>query len=56
MLLDRSDSAFWIEDQARNRRFLAAIDPPPELLCDEQVTPTDRLRIWRVRAMRAAGE
>jgi len=49
VLLDRSDSEFWRADARRNQEFLDALEPRPELLFDEQVNATDRLRIWRVR-------
>jgi 4-amino-4-deoxy-L-arabinose transferase-like glycosyltransferase len=46
-LLDRSDSAYWREDAARNHAFIAALgDPPPDV--DLRVTATDRLRIWTI--------
>lgn len=52
VLLDRSDSEWWRQDALANQRFYDALDPPPELLYDEQLTRTDRLRIWRVREVR----
>jgi hypothetical protein len=47
VLVDRSDSSWWRDDTARNAKLLEAIEPAPVLLVDEQVTRTDRLRIWR---------
>jgi hypothetical protein len=49
VLIDRSDSEFWRADARVNQEFLAALEPPPELLFDQQMNATDRLRIWRVR-------
>jgi hypothetical protein len=49
VLLDRSDSEYWRRDSLLNQRFVDALDPAPELLFDERLSPTDRLRIWRVR-------
>jgi len=45
--LDRSDSAYWREDAAQNAAFATQLDAAT-LLVDVHVTPTDRLRIWRV--------
>ena len=48
MLLDRSDSAFWLDDARNNEAFVAKLPVTPRLELDEQLNPTDRLRIWRV--------
>ncbi len=48
--LDRSDSAWWRTDREQNAEFLARLGLPLSLELDLQATPTDRLRIWRVRA------
>lgn len=50
-LLDRSDSEFWRAEMQTHRGILDAL-VDSELLYDEQVTGTDRLRIWRARAPR----
>jgi 4-amino-4-deoxy-L-arabinose transferase-like glycosyltransferase len=47
-LLDRSDSEYWRRDAEANAAFVASLSPPPDLELDRQVTPSDRLRIWRV--------
>jgi 4-amino-4-deoxy-L-arabinose transferase-like glycosyltransferase len=47
--LDRSDSAYWREDAARNAAFVARLGNPTPLV-DLRATPTDRLRIWRIGA------
>jgi hypothetical protein len=49
VFLDRSDSAYWLQDAKVNAEFIRDFDPTPELLYDRQVTSTDRVRIWRVR-------
>ena len=48
--------AWFRADREHNAEFLAAIDPRPELLVDRRVTPTDHLRVWRVREMRLNAE
>jgi hypothetical protein len=45
--LDRSDSEYWRLDGERNERF-ASLHGLGEPLVDLRVSPTDRLRIWRV--------
>lgn len=50
VLVDRSDSEYWRELGRYNADFVAAVTPEPRLLIDEQMSPTDRLRIWRVQA------
>lgn len=46
-LLDRSDSAYWRDDAARNAAFIAGLgEPAPRV--DLRATATDRLRIWRI--------
>lgn len=47
--LDRSDSKFWRRNMQDTAAFLAAIDRRREVVFDERMTPTDRLRIWRVQ-------
>jgi 4-amino-4-deoxy-L-arabinose transferase-like glycosyltransferase len=49
VLLDRTDSAHWIRDAEANEEFIHGIQPAPELIYDQRFTPTDLLRIWRVR-------
>lgn len=50
VLLDRTDSALRRQEVHDNARFLfiVELDNPTELVFDRQITPTDRLRIWRV--------
>jgi len=48
VLLDRSDSSFWIDDTGRNSEFVATLGLTSEPLLDRVITKTDRLRIWRV--------
>jgi hypothetical protein len=45
--LDRSDSAYWLDDAAQNEAFLGQL-PDEAQLVDLRVSPTDRLRIFRV--------
>jgi 4-amino-4-deoxy-L-arabinose transferase-like glycosyltransferase len=45
--LDRSDSAYWRDDAAQNEAFVALL-PDATQLVDLRVSPSDRLRIWRV--------
>ncbi len=49
VLLDRSDSVFWRRDAFDNAMFVSGIRHRKEILVDLEATPTDRLRIWRVR-------
>lgn len=54
--LDRSDSEHWRRDARENEAFIASLTLPHALELDRQVTPTDRLRIWRVsRALPGPG-
>jgi hypothetical protein len=53
--LDRSDSEWWRADRDSNAEFLARLGLPLTLELDLQATPTDRLRIWRVRAAGPGG-
>lgn len=55
VFLDRSDSEWWRADARGNAAFIESLDPPPDLELDRQITPTDRLRIWRVSQVRASG-
>jgi len=48
VLLDRSDSDWWRENRVQNSRFLEILEPEAELLLDRRVSPSDRLRIWRM--------
>lgn len=48
VLLDRTDSAFWRRESFENSFFMAQLRYPRELLFEEQLTPTDHLRIWRI--------
>lgn len=54
ILLDRSDSAWWLDRSRQNQAYIDRIVPAPELVVDERPTSTDRLRIWRVEAESAA--
>ena len=47
--LDRSDSAYWLEDAAKNAAFVAQLGDP-EPVVDLRASATDRLRIWRIEA------
>lgn len=46
VFVQRSDSNYWIDDTQRTDSFMTAI--PTEVILDEQVSTTDRLRILRV--------
>jgi fluoride ion exporter CrcB/FEX len=50
VLLDRTDSPLRRKEAHDNARFLfiVELDNPTELILDRKITPTDRLRIWRV--------
>ena len=48
VFLDRSDSEFWRHNAFDNEIFLANLGLEREVLLDLRVTPSDRLRIWRV--------
>ena len=51
VLLDRSDSDYWRRDAFENATFLKFIKTlryEPTNLADVQISPTDRLRIWKV--------
>jgi 4-amino-4-deoxy-L-arabinose transferase-like glycosyltransferase len=48
VVLDRTDSEWWLEETRKNADYLAALTTPLELLSDIEPTDTDRLRIWRV--------
>jgi hypothetical protein len=48
VLLDRTDSVYWRRETASNQDYAEKLHPAAELLMDEQLTPTDRLRIWRL--------
>ncbi len=50
VILGRSDSEFWRGQLRRHEAFLEQLDVPIELVYDERVTATDRLRIWRAPA------
>ncbi len=52
-LLDRSDSDFFRRNARANAALIAGISPPPELELDLRVSSIERLRIWRVRTLRA---
>jgi hypothetical protein len=49
VFLDRSDSEHWSKDARVNAEFIRDVSPPPTLIYDRQVTPTEHLRIWRSR-------
>ena len=53
VLLDRTDSELWRQDARENAIFVHSFFPRPELQLDVQITPTDRLRIYRVSEIRA---
>jgi 4-amino-4-deoxy-L-arabinose transferase-like glycosyltransferase len=48
VFLDRTDSDLWLHDAQATAVFVSALGPAPDLLLDRQVSPTDRLRIWRI--------
>jgi hypothetical protein len=48
VFLDRNDSAFWRQNAAGNAAFIHSFPEPPKLDLDLEVSPTERLRIWRV--------
>jgi 4-amino-4-deoxy-L-arabinose transferase-like glycosyltransferase len=48
VFLDRNDASFRLSDAKRNADFVNAVRPTPEIQFDRQITPQDRLRIWRV--------
>jgi 4-amino-4-deoxy-L-arabinose transferase-like glycosyltransferase len=49
VLLDRNDGPFGLEQTRLNAEFLGSIEAmDPNLLFDQQMSATDRLRIWRV--------
>lgn len=48
VFLDRSDAAFWRRNAMDNALFVGQLRASKELILDLRVTPTDRLRIWRV--------
>ncbi|MGH0034733.1 MAG: hypothetical protein ACQGVK_06860 [Myxococcota bacterium] len=50
VFLDRSDSEHWRRDARENEAYVSSLRPIPELVHDQAVSPTDRLRIWRVEA------
>jgi 4-amino-4-deoxy-L-arabinose transferase-like glycosyltransferase len=50
VLLDRSDTAHWREDAGRNQAFVDGLAGRAVLELDRAVSPTDRLRVWRVDA------
>jgi 4-amino-4-deoxy-L-arabinose transferase-like glycosyltransferase len=52
-LLDRTDSEFWREQTRLNAQFVAAFEADSVLEIDVRPTPTDRVRIWRVRGAAA---
>ena len=54
VLLDRSDSSFWLADQVRTKSYLADAGGDLELLADERMSATYRLRIWQVRGAQVA--
>jgi hypothetical protein len=47
-LLDRTDSAFWLDETRANAAFLDALETPREQLVEVRPTQTDRLRIWKL--------
>lgn len=49
VFLDRTDSDLWIEDAKATAAFMGALHPEPELLVDQRVSSTDRIRIWQMR-------
>jgi hypothetical protein len=57
ILLDRTDSVEWQQDTNASADFIAALGPAPNLslLLDDQVSSTDRLRIWRIDRAAAPG-
>jgi 4-amino-4-deoxy-L-arabinose transferase-like glycosyltransferase len=51
VFLDRTDSAFGRQDANDSAAFRHQITRPVRLVFDLQVTPTDRLHIWRIREL-----
>ena len=51
-LLDRSDSSYWRSRLAENAAYIDALRPAPKLELDRRISPTERLRIWRVTEVR----
>ncbi len=49
VMLDRTDSEYWRLRTQENEAFIAALAPPTPPELDRQFSPTDRLRIWRLR-------
>ena len=54
VFLERSASAYWRANAGRNTSFITALRGEKELLLDRKMSPTDHLRIWRVRPRRRA--
>lgn len=48
VFLDRSESPHWRANADQNAALLEALTIPREILLDEQPSPTDHLRIWRL--------
>ena len=48
VLLDRTDRPYWRSQANDDQAFVAALDPSPPLPADRRLSPTDRLRIWRL--------
>lgn len=49
VFLARSDSPFWRASAGRTESLIAAVRGKKEILVDRKMSPTDHLRIWRVR-------
>lgn len=49
ILLDRSDSNYWVQDAFHNATFLRTLRHSRSVLADVQITDTDHMRIWEVR-------
>jgi len=50
-LLDRSDSAFWKKQSLRNEAIIEIVNGmiPIELQFDQEIAPSQRLRIWLIK-------
>lgn len=48
VFLERSDSEYWKKNAIDNSAYMKSINFATELIFDNQITETDRLRIWRI--------
>jgi len=49
LFLARSDSPYWRTSADRTAALISAVQGEKDLLVDRRMSPTDHLRIWRVR-------